>query len=337
MNRILINLFIFNLIAVFAFGGNSKITAYVEPSSVYIGDRINLIVDVDYPDTTKIGILSMADSTMGAFNVLSVSMDSLIHQDGMFYQEIHFELAYFGITDNIIPPIGLMVIYPDSTADTLMTQPVRVNFISLVESAPPESLEIKDVKPPRKIPRNYNEDAFHILYGILIGAVIITGIWIWGLKRKGLRIIDFILPKKKPPWELALIKLDKLSKSGLLEGKEYKEYFDQLTDILREYIEGRFGVMSLELSTTETIENLFKTELDLDDIARAWFIDKTDILLHRADLVKFAKYIPDAQTGYEDWEMVEKLVVETTPKPQEEEVTNTNQNTQENDSNNKQQ
>ena len=66
-------------------------------------------------------------------------------------------------------------------------------------------------------------------------------------------------------------------------------YYTRLTEIVRQYLENRFGIQSLELTTAETFTLLKKTGFREDEL----FL-KLRTLLTGADLVKFAKYKPDA-------------------------------------------
>jgi hypothetical protein len=210
--------------------------------------------------------------------------------------------------------------------DTILTQPVRVKFISMLEETEAESLDIKDIKPPHTVPFDYKKFARNYFIALAFLALILGFLWYQGLRKRGIGILDFIAPKK-PPWEIAFIQLDALAESDLLENGEFKEYFDKLTDILRGYIEGRFGIQALELSTTETMDNLKDASLGLDAILAACFMESTEILLKRADMVKFAKFLPDIQTALLDMKLTQKLVEDTIPKPIPEETGKTGDKT----------
>ena len=64
-----------------------------------------------------------------------------------------------------------------------------------------------------------------------------------------------------------------------------KEYYTQLTDTLRTYIERRFGFKALEMTTEQIIERL-------ESLHDAEAMSELRSLLQTADLVKFAKFIP---------------------------------------------
>ena len=70
---------------------------------------------------------------------------------------------------------------------------------------------------------------------------------------------------------------------------EIKKYYTELTEILRQYLENRFRVYSLELTTAETLEALIKT-----GFKKNGSYNDLKTVLTGADLVKFAKYNPVA-------------------------------------------
>jgi hypothetical protein len=69
---------------------------------------------------------------------------------------------------------------------------------------------------------------------------------------------------------------------------EAKKYYTRLTEIIRQYLENRFQVYSLELTTSETLEALVKTGFKKNES-----YNKLKSVLTGADLVKFAKYKPE--------------------------------------------
>ncbi|MBK6445857.1 MAG: hypothetical protein IPF81_11350 [Bacteroidetes bacterium] len=74
---------------------------------------------------------------------------------------------------------------------------------------------------------------------------------------------------------------EKLWQQGL-----YKQYHSSVSDTLRAYIEGRFEINALELTTDETMSR-FRGNMLRDDARQ-----KLYGILQLADMVKFAKVIP---------------------------------------------
>ena len=110
-----------------------------------------------------------------------------------------------------------------------------------------------------------------------------------------------------PPETVAEAALAELAASQLWERGEHAAYYLKLTDILRAYLEARFGAPASAMTSVE-VARLVKERLpDL----RASAVARD--LLSRADLVKFARIKPDAGDGPRDLESARGLVKATTP------------------------
>ena len=136
------------------------------------------------------------------------------------------------------------------------------------------------------------------------------------LKRYGKRFSDMFRPAPPlPPHEAALAALEKLRAQRLWQEGKHKLYYSALTDILRTYIAGRYGVSAMEMTSDEIIAAM--RSIELPDKARA---DLTAIL-RDADLVKFAKATPDAGQNEADYLKAYYFVEETKPATEQAEET----------------
>ena len=92
------------------------------------------------------------------------------------------------------------------------------------------------------------------------------------------RIVKRVLPHQRAMQQIEKIKADRLQTS-----EDQKEYYTQLTDTLRKYIEERFGFNAMEMTSSQIIEQL-------QENGDRKMIDELRELFTTADLVKFAKY-----------------------------------------------
>ncbi len=91
---------------------------------------------------------------------------------------------------------------------------------------------------------------------------------------------------KDPPHIVALRELDKLYSQKLWQNGKEKQFYTGVTDTLRGYIEGRYGVSAMEKTSSEIMESLTDKEIEQK------LYSQLDELFKVADLVKFAKYVP---------------------------------------------
>jgi hypothetical protein len=90
---------------------------------------------------------------------------------------------------------------------------------------------------------------------------------------------------KVPPHILAMKHIEKVKEEKSWQKNQPKEYYTELTDIIRIYIKDRFGFNALEMTSSEIIDKLMETK-GKDDL------NELKSLFYTADLVKFAKHNP---------------------------------------------
>jgi hypothetical protein len=105
--------------------------------------------------------------------------------------------------------------------------------------------------------------------------------------RKNKAIDDRAYLPGEPIHIIALRDLDKLEKKELWQKAQHKKYYSILTEILRTYIDRRYSVSSLEMTTEETLQALLDSGFENDKL----FESLRDVL-STADLSKFAKFRP---------------------------------------------
>ena len=143
---------------------------------------------------------------------------------------------------------------------------------------------------------------------VIIIVLLAIAAFIWAMRRY--RKEGTVLPKKPEPspYETAIRDLQALKKEGLWEKGQEKEYFTRLTDILRIYLERRFGINAMEMTSREIMDRLYDSDVrDKRNYVRQ--------ILSVADFVKFAKVRPLPADNIEAYNNAVKFVEETKPEP----------------------
>lgn len=115
---------------------------------------------------------------------------------------------------------------------------------------------------------------------------------------------------KLPPYQLAMQEFERIKSEKIWQKGSAKEYYTELTNIIRTYIKERFGFNALEMTSVEIIDNLMeiKDKEAMSDLKN---------LLQTADLVKFAKH--DPLMNENDANLVNAIeFIEETKAPEEE-------------------
>jgi hypothetical protein len=182
-------------------------------------------------------------------------------------------------------------------ADTIST---NVKSVLPLDTA---GLQIADIKGPRKI----RGPIWPYLLAIAILALVIFAII--KLKRYWRRRIEAPVIPPVPPWDAAIQKLEALKAERYLDFGKFKEFYFELSLIIRGYIEGRYETPAAESTTYELEDNEI-----IKSITPELYSPLFDFFV-RADLVKFAKSIPTARDAEKDMSFAYDFVIKTKPAP----------------------
>ena len=193
-----------------------------------------------------------------------------------------------------------------------LTDSLLVNVATIaIDTTKVKKFPIKTIK---KEPFTF--DDFKIYLYILLAILAIIGFWIyWFVIRKRKTTEDAPTYRTLPPYEEALLKLNELDEKLLWQNNKIKEYYSELTEIIRGYIERELKVPALENTTDEVLEIIkdFKNSDTIETSKET--IAKLKDLLREADLVKFAKSKPLAIEIEDDRRDAEHIIGNLKPKP----------------------
>jgi len=196
------------------------------------------------------------------------------------------------------------------------TDSVRVE----VRDVPVDTTKQKmfDIKPAIDVNAS-DFDWLKLLYWLL-PFLFIAGLIYYFFRRKKLKEER---EKQLPPYEEAMVALQKLDATEYLKENKGKAYYSSLTEIVKRYIDREVDDKALESTSDELIERLLlhkdSGHFDFDQE----MIRKLDAILKRADLVKFAKFQQELSQATSDRKTIEEIINETheaIPEPTEEEM-----------------
>ena len=133
----------------------------------------------------------------------------------------------------------------------------------------------------------------------------VLAIILYRRKKEGKRLLPLRESPPRPPHEIAVEALDRLRDSDLLEKGKIKAYYTEISEIIRRYIEGRYFIVALEMTTTDVLDGLSREDVFEEDY------DLFQMFLDRCDLVKFAKMIPTAEENEEILRLAYEIVDRT--------------------------
>ena len=170
---------------------------------------------------------------------------------------------------------------------------------------------IFDLKAQRDLPFRFAEVSGYVKWGALVVLAVLAALWLLQryLARRGSSVRALFRPAPpQPPHVVAIEALETLHNQKLWQNNRHKQYYSALSDILRTYLAGRYGIGALEMTSDEIIEAM----RHVDQLPRKCALDLTT-LLRDANLVKFAKAMPDAEQNEADYLKAYYFVEETKP------------------------
>ena len=284
-------LFFFSLLLIAATSNAQQIkaTARLDSTNILIGDQIKLFFEIDYPKNVIVEFPQVPDSLSGFIEVLGKSkIDTIDLDDSALQKQIRsYTITSFDSGSYLIEPQWFKINI-NGIIDSVPTNGVTLNVFSMVIDT---TRGLTDIKMPYAAPITLKEVTPYILGIILIAAIIF--LVLYSIKRKKKNKPFFALPvkPKEPPHVIALRELDRIKNEKIWQKEKTKQYYSEVTDVLRNYIEERFEIRAMEQTTDEILDS-FRVQKNL--LGEKSFTNLSQIL-SVADLVKFAKYktLPD--------------------------------------------
>ncbi|MBN1479744.1 hypothetical protein EH223_17690 [candidate division KSB1 bacterium] len=281
--------------------GNIAVSSTVDRDHILIGDVITYSVIVEHDADVEIVMPSLAEN-LGMFEIRDYDDMAPRTIDDKIVKQTDYSISTFDTGDYVIPELEINYrTQGDSSWQSIKTEPIEI----IVESLnPDEAGDIRDIKPPLTPPRDYRTLIVLIFLGLLILVATIFVIYYIKRLREGKSLIPKRSKPPRPAHEIALESLAGLKNSDLLAG-HVKEYYTELSDIVRQYIEDRFFIMAMEMTTTQLLSSM------LDQGFEEKIIEPVRAILTKSDLVKFARFIPSAEEHDAAWQLAVDFVENT--------------------------
>ena len=288
---------------------NSPITASAEAdkTSINIGDKIKYSIKVETGKNMKVEFPFFAEK-LADFSIRDFG--SL--ERGFFGKKRlvqWYVLDIYVVGQHTIPAAILKYKQKgQQEAQEIETNPVEIEVKSVLDGAADTS-DIRSIKGPVGFPKRITP---YIILGILIFLLLI--VLVRAILIKNRRDLDEMLPFKLPS-EIAYEALKKLKEKGFIKLGKIKEFYIELSDIVRHYLENRFEVRAPEMTSEEFLADI----KDSDVLSMEQKNLLRDFLLH-CDMVKFARHKPLQKEINSSLESAKKLIDQTKETAKDEEL-----------------
>ena len=273
-----------------------KVTTSIDTTKNKIGAQFNLTLKTEVDTATQVTFPTAKN--FGALEVIRSYKVDTIKNGGKYELIKKYGLTQFDSGKYTIPSLKILIGKNISFSDSLSVSVQNVAVDTLKQ-------KMYEIKPIAKA-----ESSSSWIWKWILGILIIIGIgaMVYLLMRKfQKKKIEAVVYKS--PIEKATNLLNNLEKKELWQKGSVKEYYSELTDIARNYIEEAIEIPAMESTTSELIEALKRASLKKKMKISPEILENLERVLKQADLVKFAKSKPLDFEIAEDKKKIEKTIL----------------------------
>ncbi|MDR1562671.1 MAG: hypothetical protein LBS54_06270 [Dysgonamonadaceae bacterium] len=260
---------------------NPKINASIDSMHIFIGNQTLMHVEIAAGKEMPVTLPAISDTIVTGVEVLDMSaIDTVDIGNDRMMLKYDYRITSFDSAVYLLP--SLMVI---QGPDTAYSEELALKVSTLpVDTESKQFYDIKDIVKPKFVLWDYIMMPLLIWFAVLIVAFI--GLLVYRIIKK--KPLPFLTKEEPilPPHVKAFGKLDEIRSQKLWQQGKMKLYHSEITDTLRKYIEERFNIGAMEMTSGEILNGMS----DVDEAKMS--IDKLKPILSIADFVKFAKYSP---------------------------------------------
>ncbi|NNC70981.1 MAG: hypothetical protein HKN90_09195 [Flavobacteriaceae bacterium] len=252
------------------------VKAQVDTTKIRIGEQINYKITIENADKG----VQFSELELDSLNRIEIVESKPI--DTLKEKLIRkYVLTSFDSGQYVIPPQRIRIWSQEYLTDSVLIDVATV----AVDTTKQAMFPIKAIQREPYTFQDFKKYLWWLVLALLLIALIL---YLRSRKKKTPEEIEAAIP----PYELALRRLKELDAKELWQKNKIKQYYVELTDILRNYIERELNIPALESTTDELIETMTDFNLASSLNIPEETIEKLNKLLKDADLVKFAKFKP---------------------------------------------
>ncbi|MDD2559267.1 MAG: hypothetical protein PHE04_01175 [Bacteroidales bacterium] len=264
-------------------GQDIVVEASLDSSLIWIGNPTTMRLSVSAPRDVPVEFPAFeSDTIVQGIQVLRQSpVDTVLLDNDRLRLRKYYLLTSFDAALYYIPPIQLKAGGKNYESGHLSLKVISFE----VDTASMELFDIKGIEKPPFVIWDYA-----LPIGLVLGIALLLLLTYYLYKRfyksGGVKEAEPDPELLLPPHVAALQALDRIKSEKIWTEGKYKLFYTQLTDVLRKYMERRFEISAMELSSSEILD-FFRKNRDAQPIYEA-----LKQLLMLADFVKFAKFQP---------------------------------------------
>lgn len=277
-------------------------TARMDATRIMVGDQARLFLEVRKPDAAEKVIWPAIPDTFNNLEIVEKGkIDTATVAGATLYKQ---RLLITGFDSGLfkVPPFVFPVLPASGEQYTATTD----SFGLLVQTVEVDTTKaFKPIKGVIAVPSSWRDYIVQIAIGV-VAVLLIAGIIIYFIKRKKAAPKPPPVPDETPHQKASRL-LTELEEKQLWQKGKVKEYYIELTDVVRNYLEERFNTPVMELTTDEMLQKMQVNK------ALQPYRDQMTTILYTADLAKFAKAQPTPAEHTDAMEKAKEVIEKSKP------------------------
>jgi hypothetical protein len=278
------------------FAQSKQVETSIDTTKNKIGAEFKLTLKTVVSSTQKVEFPKLKN--IGALEVIQSYPIDTVKKDGNYELIKKYGLTQFDSGRYTIPSIKILIDKKPFLTDSIKVEVANVKVDTLQQ----KMYDIKDITTVDEGIGSW------WIYLLIVLAILGIGAFVyWYAKKHQKKKIEEEV--YKTPIEKATSLLNNLEQKELVQKGEIKEYYSELTDIARNYIEEAIHIPAMESTTSELIQAIKAASTQKKMTLTPETVENLERVLRQADLVKFAKSKPLDFEITDDRNKIQKVIL----------------------------
>ena len=255
----------------------------IDSTSILIGEQTNFSLEVTQQPGQNITFPLFSDIIPGGLEIVEpLKIDTIQGSDNNIIVRHNYRVTAFEDSLLYIPPFPVV-----ADSDTVWSKSASLKVVQPF-AIDMEENSITDIKTVYTPPVNW-KGIIKIALLVILLLALIAGLYILIKKYIQKKPVEEPLPliPDEPAHIIALRELNRIREQKLWQQERIKEYYTDLTDVIRTYTGRMFNINAREMTSDELLNSLSSMRKEQKEV-----YEKLSMILKTADLVKFAKWKP---------------------------------------------
>ncbi|MEO8532997.1 MAG: hypothetical protein ABI441_04570 [Flavobacterium sp.] len=284
------------LLSTAVFAQQKQVETSIDTTKNKIGAEFKLTLKTVVSSKSKVVFPKLKN--IGALEVIQSYPVDTVKKNDTYELIKKYGLTQFDSGKYTIPSIKILIDKKPFLSDSLKIEVASVKVDTLQQ----KMYDIKDIST--------GDNGIGDWWKYVLALVILLGVGAfvyWFVKKRQQKKIEEEV--YKTPIEKATSLLNNLEQKELVQKGEIKEYYSELTDIARNYIEEAIHIPAMESTTSELIAAIRTASTKKKMTLTPETVENLERVLRQADLVKFAKSKPLDFEITEDRNKIQKVIL----------------------------